>query len=339
MCKIYIYRDILNEFSAFQAEARDKNIFGLSSHLRWFDDLSQTLFQYETDNPNEADFFYIPICSILFEFLDADISPLISKLEFLSRGKHILFVSGDYSHRQRGSQESIWPGRKYPNIYNWLDSKFILIALESTPSLLPSDIAIFPYQDQEIQFSSSFSNSNPFDLSICNPECNKYNSDLLYSFCGALSYGDHLVSGHIRGIGGISSHVRVGKDYFIGSLQDAINVFGGDVSHHAIMRSSTFTLCPAGYGRWTFRWIEALLCNSIPIIMSNDYILPFREYIDWAKYVIILNESDLESIDAILREIDLSKIRSMQLDIAQDKHLFTKQHCQKLIISELTKLM
>jgi hypothetical protein len=337
--KIYIYRDIFNDFSAFHQEAYDKNFHNLRTHLKWFNDLNETLVKYEVKDPNEADYFYIPICTLVFEFLNIDISPIIKKLEFIGQGRHILFVSGDYSHREKGTQECILPSRKYSKIYDWLDPQFILISVESTPSLLSTDIAIFPYQNEKIQLKRNLLYVNSANSSYSNKEPSRMESKLLYSFCGALSYGDHLPEGHIRGFGGIINYAKTEPDCFIGSQQDALRAFGYvDSTYHSIMSRSTFTLCPAGYGRWSFRWIEALLCKSIPIIMSDGYTLPFGGYINWSKYVIILKEDSLKSVDSILREISPSEISSMQANIARDQHLFTKQNCHNLIVSELERL-
>jgi hypothetical protein len=338
--KIYIYRDIFNDFSVFHQEAYDKNVHNLRPHLKWFNDLNETLVKYEVKDPSEADYFYVPICTVIFELLDIDISPIIKKLEFIGQGKHILFTSADYSHREKGTQECILPSRKYPRIYDWLDPQFVLIAVESTPSLLSTDIAIFPYQSEKIQLKRSLLYVNSANSSDSNKEPSRMKSKLLYSFCGALSYGEHLPEGHIRGFGGIINYAKTEPDCFIGSPQDAIKVFGYiDSTYHSIMSRSTFTLCPAGYGRWSFRWVEALLCNSIPIIISDGYILPFGDSIDWSKYLIVLKEKSLKSIDSILREISPSTISSMQANIARDQHLFTKENCHNLIVSELERLM
>jgi hypothetical protein len=159
------------------------------------------------------------------------------------------------------------------------------------------------------------------------------------SFCGALSYGENLASNHIRGTSGIINYARSEPDFFIGSPQDASKIFEfSDSTYHSIMSRSTFTLCPAGYGRWSFRWIEALICNSIPVIISDGYKLPFEDYIDWSIYVIILKEDSLRSVDSILREINPEQISSMQASIYTDQHLFTKQSCHNLIVSELERL-
>jgi len=338
--KIYIYRDIFNDFAAFHQEAYDKNIHNLRAHLKWFNDLNETLVKYETKEPSKADYFYIPICTVIFEFLDIDITSIIKRLEFISKGRHILFVSGDYSHRKKNSQESLSPSRKYPKIYDWLDEKFILISVESTDSLLPTDIAIFPYQNKRVQFKPSLLYINSVGTCDASIENKQIKSKLLYSFCGALSYGEHLPSNHIRGSSGIINYVKAEQDCFIGSPQDASAVFGRvDNIYDSIMKRSTFTLCPAGYGRWSFRWVEALNCNSIPVIMSDGYVLPFENEITWNKYVIVLKETSIQSVDSILREINPSEVKIIQGNIAKDQHLFSKQNCHNLIVSKLERFL
>lgn len=43
-----------------------------------------------------------------------------------------------------------------------------------------------------------------------------------------------------------------------------------DQDYYQIIASSKFTLCPAGDYLWSYRFFEACLCKSIPIIESNE---------------------------------------------------------------------
>lgn len=42
-----------------------------------------------------------------------------------------------------------------------------------------------------------------------------------------------------------------------------------DATYYQEMANSRFTLCPAGDFRWTYRFLEAVMCRSIPIIESG----------------------------------------------------------------------
>eukprot|EP01041_Mallomonas_annulata_P002198 gene2198-4276_t len=52
---------------------------------------------------------------------------------------------------------------------------------------------------------------------------------------------------------------------------------------------SYFALCPAGYAPWSRRVYEALLKNSIPVILPNGIVEPFERYLDLTKFSVKFN--------------------------------------------------
>ena len=322
--KIFIYRQFLgSNFLNYYEDLYKKGSF--LHHYGWFKDLLALFTMYETNDPDQADYFFIPILIIPFQFHHKPIDEFIHQCQFLTRGKHILFASGDYGQRAQSVYESHHPGRAYPQIYPWLDDKFILIALESTADLGPSDIAIPPYQ-------LSF---NRMNLPVNRKLAPGAHNNLLYSFCGVLSY-QQLSSSHVRGTNGLIRISGHGDDWFIGDPDRAYALFGRELGQSSsIFSRSIFTLCPAGFGRWTFRWIEALLHGSIPIILSDGYILPFQNYIDWKKCVIILPENSIDAIDEFLREIPIGKVMAMQQAIEKYHYHFTREGCLSILATKL----
>lgn len=56
-----------------------------------------------------------------------------------------------------------------------------------------------------------------------------------------------------------------------------------DNSFFDIMLSSKFSLCPQGFPyKWTYRFYEAVLCKSIPILKEDDVI---EDYLDYKFYI------------------------------------------------------
>jgi hypothetical protein len=334
---IYIYRKFLNNGTArLYRDAFDQNRDNLRHHFRWFCDLLELLGRFETTDPEQADYFFVPIYTILFEFLRTDIGDLIGQCEYLHRGRHLLFVSGDYNHRARSDKETFAPQRVYPKVYDWLDGRFRLIALESTSELAPADIAIFPYQFAEDYSLNALNRPSRFRLRALGPQGVRVAAGtLLYSFCGALQY-PYLPANHVRGDQGIVRLAGAGPDRFIGSAADAEKHFGRELgSYQSIISRSVFTLCPAGYGRWTFRWIEALLHGSIPVLISDGYVLPFAEYVDWDRFTIRVREQDIAAIDGIIRAITWDEIYRRQSDIIKNHRLFTRTSCREMLVRKL----
>jgi glycosyltransferase involved in cell wall biosynthesis len=78
------------------------------------------------------------------------------------------------------------------------------------------------------------------------------------------------------------------------------------------MLSSIFALCPRGYGPASFRMYEALQMKLIPVYISDEFWLPYKDQIDWAKVAILVKENDIDQIPKIIKNlIDTSEYRKI----------------------------
>jgi hypothetical protein len=82
-----------------------------------------------------------------------------------------------------------------------------------------------------------------------------------------------------------------------------------------------FCFCPVGTGNFSIRFYECLFSGRIPVILNNHQ-LPFTEFIEWNKYIVIGNnieeipekiyqfwmENDIMENDIIEKQIECKKI-------------------------------
>lgn len=88
-----------------------------------------------------------------------------------------------------------------------------------------------------------------------------------------------------------------------------------------IIASSTFTLCPRGYGQTSFRIQEAIQFGSIPVYISDNFLIPHN--VDFNSYGVLIDSKDANSIDAILSSISSEEIARKQAAL---KDVFNKYY-------------
>ena len=82
-----------------------------------------------------------------------------------------------------------------------------------------------------------------------------------------------------------------------------------------LLLSSTFSLCPEGGGKTSFRVGESLAMGAVPLIISDGYVMPFTEL--WEEegrppWAFVVAWKQLPSFLEALRGLNASTISAMQ---------------------------
>ena len=295
--KVYIY-DLPRKYKpTYELSLVSETYFALYDFFR---------LHCRTYDPLTADYFFVPINLIQFQFRNENPEEILNYLKYFdpSNHNHIIIALGDFSQHSKKNHY----GHAYQTTYNWLN-KFKLLALESTSDLIPNqDLGIIPYNTLSEK-----------------PIFNKNKRPYLYSFLGELSHL-FLPPTHIRYQ--INS-IQQKPDIFIGSkishdLKNKLreNYFTTD-DYELVSRNSIFTLAPAGYGRWTYRFFQAIQWGSIPVILSDDYVKPFEDTIPYDDFCITIPEIDIRNLDTILRSFSPQDVHRLQNALEKNQHHFT----------------
>jgi hypothetical protein len=70
------------------------------------------------------------------------------------------------------------------------------------------------------------------------------------------------------------------------------------------IQSSVFALCPEGFLPWSPRLYESIQIGAIPIILSDNIVLPFERFIDWRSLSAKINVSSTKNITNIVYKIN-----------------------------------
>lgn len=110
-------------------------------------------------------------------------------------------------------------------------------------------------------------------------------------------------------------------------------------SYAQLMRESEFALVPRGDNLFSVRLVEGLSFGTIPVILADNWVLPFPDLLDWRQFAIIIAEHDWKQVPSILREVDTEKrcaMRKLGLE-AFHKYLGTLEANVKGLFETLAK--
>lgn len=97
----------------------------------------------------------------------------------------------------------------------------------------------------------------------------------------------------------------------------------GKRMYREYMKSSKYCICARGYEVHTPRVVEAIFYECVPVIISDNYVPPFFEVLNWEAFSVFIQEKDIHNLRNILLSIPKEKYEAMQLGVKTvQKHFF-----------------
>lgn len=88
------------------------------------------------------------------------------------------------------------------------------------------------------------------------------------------------------------------------------------------MVESDYIFCCRGSGNYSFRFYETLGCGRIPVFVDTDCVLPYDFEIDWKKYCVWINESELPLI--------AEKIADFHENLSANEFIELQHECRRI---------
>uniref|UniRef100_A0A2P2J861 Exostosin GT47 domain-containing protein n=3 Tax=Rhizophora mucronata TaxID=61149 RepID=A0A2P2J861_RHIMU len=81
------------------------------------------------------------------------------------------------------------------------------------------------------------------------------------------------------------------------------------------MKSSRFCICPMGYEVNSPRIVEAIYYECVPVIIADNFVLPFSEVLDWSAFSVVVAEKDIPKLKQFLLAIPLRRYLQMLTNV------------------------
>ncbi|XP_012077355.1 probable glycosyltransferase At3g07620 isoform X2 [Jatropha curcas] len=88
------------------------------------------------------------------------------------------------------------------------------------------------------------------------------------------------------------------------------------------MKSSKYCICARGFEVNSPRIVEAIMYECVPVIISDNYVPPFFEVLNWESFAVFILEKDIPNLKNILLSIPEKRFRQMQMRVKKVQQHF-----------------
>lgn len=266
---------------------------------------------YRTANPEEAEFFYVPIYGECYLFRA---NRLLGKagLEDTNKWYHkamnkIIHEQPYWNRTQGRDHVFVFAGARGPHIFkDWkrVIKKSIFMTPEGDRSLSEQfntwkDIVIPGLEPDKKLWSGELRNKN-------------MKRSIFASFRGTIkNAGGKSYSKGLRII--MEENMKHDKDIVFTTPSPKCD----KKCYYEDMRKSVFCLCPRGWSPWTLRAYQGMMVGCIPVIIADEIEFPYENTMDWTQLTVKIAEKDVNRTTEILRALPEQEVKKKQDAIAK----------------------
>lgn len=96
----------------------------------------------------------------------------------------------------------------------------------------------------------------------------------------------------------------------------------GNANYIELMKSSKYCICARGHEVNSPRVVEAIFHECIPVIISDNFIPPFFEVLNWESFAVFVMENDIPNLRNILLSISEERYLEMHKRVKKVREHF-----------------
>ncbi|KAF4677070.1 hypothetical protein FOL47_003521 [Perkinsus chesapeaki] len=252
-----------------------------------------------TSNPEDADLFYVPVYGTCIQTRNG-----MGLKDMTSEVYEPLFAwlhSSPWWRRRNGADHIFLfadgQGAYQFSFYDIIRSTSILLLVEGRCPTWNEPVA--EYLDVKQCY-------NPWKDIIIPGHTDRGRTMYMRQHAKPLKERDLLVTFHGRHGGVHSAYERCEvRNTLVRELTQYADVsVGGFVSNYLELKGrARFCIAPAGTSPWTNHLYESFFAGCVPVILSDEFILPFTDFLDWSQFSIRWPEQSISELYSFLKSV------------------------------------
>ncbi|XP_038702743.1 probable glycosyltransferase At3g07620 [Tripterygium wilfordii] len=279
-----------------------KNIYSLEGI---FISLIETNTKFRTRNPDEAQLYFLPFSVVMI--LEHLFHPIIRDKAVLER--NIVDYVNTISHRYPYWNRSLGADHFMLSCHDWGPR-----ATWYVRQLYFNSIRVLCNANTSEHF-------NPKKDASC-PEINLVTGEIT-NLTGGLPPSNRTILAFFAG--GLHGKIRPALLQHWKEKDSDLQVYEQlpeGVSYDEMMKKSKYCICPSGHEVASPRIVEAIYVECVPVLISQHYVLPFSDVLDWESFSVRVSVSEIPSLKRILMEIPENEYLRMVKRVKQMQRHF-----------------
>ncbi|KAE9456682.1 hypothetical protein C3L33_11415, partial [Rhododendron williamsianum] len=299
MFRIYIYEE--GEPPLFHT-GPCKDIYSMEGI---FIKLMETNTRFRTRDPDRAHVYYLPFSVVMIlETLFDPVTRSKSVLKRVIRG-YIRLISTKYPYWNN----SLGADHSMLSCHDWGPR-----ATRYVPQLYSTSIRVLCNANTSERFNPKK------DASL--PEINLKTGEI-EGLTGGLPLSNRTVLAFFAG--GAHGNIRLAllKHWMI--KDEDVRVYKNlpeGISYPDMMKKSKYCICPSGWEVASPRIVEAIYAECVPVLISQNYVLPFSDVLNWDSFSVQVSVSEIPNLKNILVGIPEDRYLRLQQGVRQVQRHF-----------------